>query len=83
MLITDWEGNVLEANRQAILLSGYSSEELHTLTIDQLHEVNWNRTGTEFETLRENRTCSYESSLHKQDESTPAGRSACPPRGIR
>lgn len=69
MLITDWEGNILEANRQATLLSGYSSEQLHSLTIDQLHRVNWNRTGMEFETLRENRTCSYESSLHKQDKS--------------
>jgi two-component system, NtrC family, sensor histidine kinase KinB len=69
MLITDWEGRILEANRQAILLSGYTSEKLHSLTIDQLHEVNWNRTGIEFETLRENRTCSYESSLHREDES--------------
>jgi PAS domain S-box-containing protein len=69
MLITDWEGRVLEANRQAILLSGYTSERLHTLTIDQIHEVNWNRTGIEFETLRENRTCTYESSLHRDDES--------------
>jgi NtrC-family two-component system sensor histidine kinase KinB len=69
MLITDWEGHVLEANRQAILLSGYTSEKLHTLTIDQLHEVNWNRTGVEFEILRQDRTCSYESSLHREDES--------------
>lgn len=69
MLITDWEGRIIEANRQATLLSGYSNEELHTLTVDQLHEVNWNRTGMEFETLRENNTCSYESSLHKQDDS--------------
>jgi PAS domain S-box-containing protein len=69
MLITDWEGRILEANRQAILLSGYTSEKLHTLTIDQLHEVNWNRIGIEFETLRENRTFSYESSLHREDES--------------
>ena len=46
-----------------------TNETLHTLTIDQLHEVNWNKTGMEFETLRENRTCSYESSLHRQDES--------------
>ena len=68
MLVTDWEGHVLEANRQAILLSGYTAEKLHTLTIDQLHEVNWNRTGTNFETLRENRTCSYESSLRREDE---------------
>ena len=68
MLITDWEGRILEANRQAILLSGYTDEILHTLTIDQLHEVNWNRTGMEFKILRENRTCSYESSLHREDE---------------
>lgn len=69
MLITDWEGHILEANRQAMLLSGYSNDELHSLNIDQLHEVHWNRTGTDFETLRENRTCSYESSLHRQDNS--------------
>jgi PAS domain S-box-containing protein len=69
MLVTDWDGHILEANRQAILLSGYTAENLHTLTIDQLHEVNWNRTGTNFGTLRENRTCSYESSLQREDES--------------
>ena len=68
MLITDWDGHILEANRQAILLSGYTGEKLHTLTIDQLHEVNWNRTGMEFETLRQNRTCYYESSVHREDE---------------
>jgi two-component system, NtrC family, sensor histidine kinase KinB len=69
MLITDWDGRILEANRQAVLLSGYTDETLRSLSMDQLHEVNWNKTGMEFETLRENRTCSYESSLHKQDES--------------
>jgi PAS domain S-box-containing protein len=68
MLITDWDGHIIEANRQAILLSGYTGEKLHTLTIDQLHEVNWNRTGLEFGTLRENRTCAYESSLRREDE---------------
>jgi PAS domain S-box-containing protein len=69
MLITDWDGKILEANRQALLLSGYTGEKLHTLTIDQLHEVNWNRIGMEFEALLEDRTCSYESSLHREDES--------------
>ena len=69
MLITDWEGRILEANRQAVLLSGYTDETLRTLSIDQLHEVNWNKTGLEFATLRQNRTCSYDSSLRKQDES--------------
>jgi len=69
IVITDWEGRILEANRQASLLSGYSREELHDLSIDQLHEVNWNKTGMEFEVLRGNQMGSYESSLHKQDDS--------------
>ncbi|MCC6499087.1 MAG: GAF domain-containing protein [Anaerolineales bacterium] len=69
MVITDWEGNILEANRQAALLSGYTAEQLHELTIDQLHEVNWTKIGAEFETLRENRSAAYESSLSAQDDS--------------
>jgi PAS domain S-box-containing protein len=69
MLITGWDGRIIEANRQAVLLSGYDDETLHSLTIDQLHKVNWNRTGKEFEILRANRTCSYESSLQRQDGS--------------
>ena len=70
MLITDWEGRIVEANRQAVLISGYSSDELHVQTIDQLHEVNWNKTGLEFETLRADRVVSYESAMHKRDETT-------------
>ncbi|MCC6300096.1 MAG: GAF domain-containing protein [Anaerolineales bacterium] len=69
MVITDWEGKILEANRQAVLLSGYPPETLHDLTIDQLHEINWGKIGMEFETLRENRTASYESSLSRRDDS--------------
>ncbi|MDX1378235.1 MAG: ATP-binding protein, partial [Anaerolineales bacterium] len=68
MVITDWDGRILEANRQVSLISGYSNEELHELSIDQVHEVNWNKTGMEFEFLRNNQTHTYESSLHKQDE---------------
>ncbi|RPJ27269.1 MAG: GAF domain-containing protein [Chloroflexi bacterium] len=72
MLITDWEGHILEANRQAISLSGYTREVLQTLTIDQLHDVHWNRTGREFEILREDRTCSYESTIRGEgDAHTP------------
>ena len=71
MLITDWQGSIVEANRQAVLLSGYSSDQLHSLRIDQLHDVDWDRTGTMFETLRENRTASYESFLHKEDSMLP------------
>ncbi len=68
-VITDWEGRILEANRQALVLSGYSSDELHAMSIDQLHEVNWSKTGKEFEVLRGDLTCSYESSLRRRDDS--------------
>jgi len=68
IIITDWEGHIIEANRQASLVSGYTREELQSMSIDQLHEVNWNKTGMEFEILRGDHMVSYESSLHKQDE---------------
>ncbi len=67
ILITDWEGTILEANRQAALLSGLSDEELRTRSIDQLHEVNWSRIGEKFEALRGGEPGVYESSLRKND----------------
>lgn len=66
ILITDWEGRVLEANRQAVKLSGYGVEQLHTMSMDQLHEINWNKTGLNFEALKGDPECNYESSLHRQ-----------------
>ena len=70
ILITDWEGKILEANRQVVTLSGYSNEQLHTMSIDQLHEVKWNSTGLNFETLKRDDECTYESVLHKQNSGT-------------
>lgn len=70
ILITDWEGRILEANRQAVSLSGYTTDQLHALSIDQLHQVNWNKTGLEFEQLREKEQCNYESVLHKTNGGT-------------
>ena len=67
ILITDWDGRVLEANRRAVVISGYSDQQLHGLSIDQLHEVNWNKVGLEFETLKNEKEVSYESALHRQD----------------
>jgi PAS domain S-box-containing protein len=68
MLITDWDGHIVEANRQAVALSGQTREALQTLTIDQLHEVHWNKTGRQFEALREGRTCSYEAAMRGEGE---------------
>ncbi len=70
ILITDWEGRVLEANRHAVTLSGYNAERLHTMSIDQLHEVKWNDTGLNFETLKRDDECNYESALHRENGGT-------------
>jgi PAS domain S-box-containing protein len=67
ILITTFQGRIVGANRQAAMLSGYSPMDLKAMTIDQMHEVNWNRTGLEFEHLRTSETQSYESTLHRKD----------------
>ena len=63
ILITDWEGRVLEVNRRAATLSQYSDRELRSMSIDQLHEVNWAKAGLNFEALKNGGTCGYESGL--------------------
>lgn len=70
ILITDWEGRVLEANRQAVSMSGYTNDQLHTMSIDQLHEVNWNKAGLSFETIKAGDPCMYESGLLREDGGT-------------
>jgi two-component system, NtrC family, sensor histidine kinase KinB len=67
IFITDWDGKVTKANREAVSLSGYSLEQLYVLTIDQLHEVNWNKTGLSFESLKQGKGCTYESGMVRQD----------------
>ncbi len=67
IFITDWEGRVTEANREALRMSGYDAEQLRFMSLDQLHQVNWNRVGMEFENLRDEGAITYESVLHKAD----------------
>ena len=67
ILITDWSGKVLETNRQALNVSGYSNFQLHGMNIVQLHEVNREKTGANFEKLKNGESCSYESSLLRDD----------------
>ncbi|MCJ7435005.1 MAG: ATP-binding protein, partial [Anaerolineales bacterium] len=70
ILITDGQGRVLEGNRPAVKISGYANQELHKLTIDQLHSVNWDKAGTGFKALKEDTDTSYESVLRMQDGGT-------------
>ncbi|MBI5952103.1 MAG: GAF domain-containing protein [Chloroflexi bacterium] len=70
IVITDWDGKILEANRQAVELSGYSNDALHKMEIGQMHEIKILKTGLNFETLKHSGECSYESVLFQQNEGT-------------
>lgn len=70
ILITDWEGRVLEVNRRAAALSQYTARELRAMSIEQLHEVNWAKAGLNFELLKNGGTCGYESGLLCNDGGT-------------
>lgn len=67
IFITDLEGKIIEANREAVRISGFQNDDLHKMSIDQLHKVNWNKTGMEFENLASQDECTYESVLHGAD----------------
>jgi len=70
ILLTDWEGNILEANRMTASVSMYLDEELRNMTIDQVHEVDFTKTGDYFERINDYYPCTYQSMLHKKDGHT-------------
>ncbi len=67
IFITDRQGKVIEANHEAVRLSGFSADELRNMTIDRLHDINRNKVGVAFEKLLDEDATSYESTLLKAD----------------
>lgn len=65
IFITDWDGKILEANRQAVAMSEFPDDKLREMTIDQVHEVVWSKVGLAFENLKTYQPCSYTSLFHK------------------
>ena len=63
ILITNWEGQILEANRKAILASDYDLSTLLGLKIDQLHSIAGEQLGEGFANLLNGETLSYQSRL--------------------
>lgn len=63
IVITNLQGHIIEANRQASILSGHKSDELHQFLIEQMHDVNFEKTGRKFEKISDS-TVVYESSLY-------------------
>lgn len=66
ILITDLQGNILEANQQAVALSGHSFVALKEMKITDLHQADKESVGENFGTLLNGLTCKYESFLKEK-----------------
>lgn len=67
ILITDWTGSVLEANRQAEVMTGLDSPSLHSRNLSSLYVLDWEKLGANFKNISPGNTISFESVLQAQD----------------
>ncbi len=65
IVLTDWDGQILEANRKAADTTGISAAGLQNRTVFQIHEVHMDRVGEKFANLRSGETVVYESKLNR------------------
>ncbi len=63
ILLTNWQGEILEANRKAVLTTDYNQDTLRGMRISQLHTVALELVGDNFENLISGATINYESRL--------------------
>jgi PAS domain S-box-containing protein len=66
VLITDQEGRIVEANQQAEVTTGFKREDWHSLSIGDLHRIEWRKVGAKFKKLDARKMITYESVLHSQ-----------------
>ena len=66
ILLTDFNGRIIEANRNAVVASEYDKNVLTEMNIGQIHDPNSELLGTRFEKLKEGKALSYEAQLHSQ-----------------
>ena len=63
IFVTGWDGQIHEANRQAALISGYTSKQLQGMSIDKLHDGTPGDRNVNIEKLKSGETISYEAIL--------------------
>jgi NtrC-family two-component system sensor histidine kinase KinB len=64
IFISDWSGEILEANRKAEQATDYSKNTLQKMNVNQLHHIDQELVGEHFSQLRVDKTVSYESVLN-------------------
>lgn len=63
IIITSWDGAIIEANRKAALASDYTKEVLRSMRIHQIHQIDKDLVGEDFNQLHAGNTLTYESNL--------------------
>lgn len=66
ILITDWEGRILESNQKLVRNLGYNAEEIKSKTINQVHEINLKKVGDHFTNVTSAEPITYESIMWTQ-----------------
>ncbi len=66
IIITDWNGRVIEVNRQVDSTTGFPKDALRNMRIGQLLRLDESKLEANFEDLSYSRTISYESTLQTQ-----------------
>ncbi len=67
IIITDFQGNVIETNNRTIQTSQYSEDELKKLSISEIHDIDWDSVGDDFSNALDGASCSYDSNLKTQN----------------
>ena len=68
ILITDWQGKILETNRQASKVTGYDIASLAGMSVSDLFTIDQEKTGPYMDNLKKSSSVvMYESKLHKKD----------------
>ena len=70
ILITDWDGKIIDGNRKTLSLSKYDAETLLGMRIEKTHEVSWENVGEDFEYLHYDQSCQYEAIYYVKDGET-------------
>ncbi|HVP22209.1 MAG TPA: ATP-binding protein [Anaerolineaceae bacterium] len=67
ILITDWSGQIIEANHEAVHFTGYEMQDINRCSIFQLHEARMDLLGPACENLADGSKVTYESNLKLRD----------------
>jgi NtrC-family two-component system sensor histidine kinase KinB len=63
ILITEMDGQILDANRQAELLSGFDKQTLMQMNVHHFHQADYKALGADLSNLKQGKTLSYTSVL--------------------